>query len=124
MEFLNEPTYKNEKVLIHFLRNYDIHRVKEERMYQSFRIGRKIHHKENTDGKINTEIENAVLGVCMRKPKENDTSKKKAKQKPVPVHFSPKDEVFGSLDIKRRSDAYYHKFASDSLDNDMEKELK
>ena len=107
----------------HFLRNYDIFRVKENRMLQSFTIGRKIIQKENTDRKINTEIENTVLGVCMRKPK-NKTPKGKMRFRAPVVHFSPKDEVFGTLNLSKRTDEYYLKFASNSIDNDLEKEIR
>lgn len=107
----------------HFLRNYDIFRVKENRMLQSFTIGRKIIQKENTDRKINTEIENTVLGVCMRKLK-NKTQKGKMRFKAPVVHFAPKNEVFGTLDLSKRTDEYYLKFASNSIDNDLEKEIR
>jgi hypothetical protein len=98
-------------------------------MYQSFTIGRKIVSKENTDTKLNTEIENAVMGVCMRKPKADlCISKPKGdatpKNKALSLHFTPKYEVFGSTCMQGRSDAYYAKFARETLENDIEKELK
>ena len=46
-----------------FLRNYDISRIKEERVVQSFSIGRKIRNEENTDKRINKEIENELNGL-------------------------------------------------------------
>lgn len=91
-------------------------------MYQSFAIGRKIHSKENTDRRINGEIQNLIMGVCMRRPKAD--TKSKGRSKAIPVHFAPKDQVFSSVDFKRRTDSFYRKFAADSLENDIEKELR
>ena len=58
---------------------YDIDRIREERILKSFTIGRKLKAKENTDRRINTEIENMgnrlelilnlVQGLWVRKPK-------------------------------------------------------
>jgi len=88
---------------------------------KSFTLGRKIVAKENTDRKINTEIENSVMGICMRKPKGEPKTKKKTA---VAIHFTPKDEIFGSIDLKKRTDEYYKKFAEDTLENDIQKELR
>jgi hypothetical protein len=89
-------------------------------MYQSFTIGRKLVSKENTDRKLNNEVENAVMGVCMRKPKEEAKSKNKS----LALHFTPKDGIFGVTNLQNRSNAYYSKFARETLDNDIEKELR
>ena len=49
-----------EKFLKKFLRNYDIDRIREQRVFHSFSIGRKIIPQENTDETINTQIENTI----------------------------------------------------------------
>jgi len=50
------------------IRSYDIEKIRQQRVLESFRIGRQIKVKENTDRRINSEIESTVLGLCKRKP--------------------------------------------------------
>ena len=45
-----------------YVRNYDITQIKYQRMLNSFTIGRKLIPRENTDDKINMEIENTISG--------------------------------------------------------------
>ncbi|CAI2363462.1 unnamed protein product [Moneuplotes crassus] len=121
--FCEDEDIKSNSYLKHFIRNYDIERVKHERVLQSFAIGRKIIPRENTDRKINMEIQNSVMGVCMRKPKTENKNKTKANKNILP-HFTPKNDVFGSLDLAKRTDEYYSNFARGTLQNDIEKKSR
>lgn len=75
--------------------------------------------------KINTQIQNTVMGVCMRKPKASSgKDKSKSKNKTPALHFATKDHILGTLDLIKRTDYFYHKFAAETLENDIEKEKK
>jgi hypothetical protein len=54
--------HKPKETIKRYLRNYDITQIKHQRMLHSFTIGRKLIYKENTDNKINNEIENSING--------------------------------------------------------------
>ncbi|CAI2363882.1 unnamed protein product [Moneuplotes crassus] len=117
--FCEDAPIEPDSYLKHFIRNYDVERVKQDRVMQSFTIGRKIIPKENTDRKINMEIHNSIMGVCMRKPKADN--KNKAKKKSDIPHFASKNQVFGSADLQKRTDEYYSNFAKNTLQNDIDK---
>lgn len=85
LRILKRQKFKQPKEL---LRSYDIDKIRYERVLNSFTIGRKLKHKENTgiqtyifnifwitftrlcylDKRINSEIENIVQGLCRRRP--------------------------------------------------------
>lgn len=60
------------------------------------------------------------MGLCMRKPKKETKTKNKLNL----VHFTPTNTVLGSLDLKTRTQEYYSTFAADTLENDIEKEMR
>ena len=102
-----------------FLRNYDINRIREQRVFHSFSIGRKIKPNENTDETINTQIENTINGVCFRRPG-------KAIQKigdQIEVQHR-KDDVFSTSNLIKRTSKFYRQFAELTIDNDIEKDKK
>ena len=53
----------------------------------------------------------------------NNTGKKE-KDKNQQLHFAQSDEVFSTLDFKKRTNEFYSKFAKDTLNNDIEKDMK
>lgn len=130
MEFVDTKSEESKKYFKHFLRNYDIEKIKFERALQSFTTGRKIRRHENTDKKINMEIENSIQGVCFRKPKKSIfrpcgnisiraqtrlsriNTKKSPTARKIPTCFTPpppesRDEVFGSTNLQKRTEEYY-----------------
>ncbi|CAI2385189.1 unnamed protein product [Moneuplotes crassus] len=115
-----------------FLRNYDIERIKQERVLHSFTIGRKIRRAENTDRKINQEIENDIMGLCPRKSEyyislpESKPKINKRKKSRLLNHLSPPaqrdNKVFDSIYLTKRTDDMYKNFAKTTLEGDIIKE--
>ncbi|CAI2387419.1 unnamed protein product [Moneuplotes crassus] len=147
LNFVHAKSEESEKCFKHFLRNYDIEKIKFERALQSFTTGRKIRRHENTDKKINTEIENSIQGLCFRKPKKSIfhpsgnvsiraqtrllrlNSKKSPASRKIPTCFTPpplerRDVVFSSTDLRKRTNEYYKNFAKLTLENDQARELR
>ena len=79
-------------------------------------------YKENSDKRINTEIENIVNGWCMRRLKIINSSQKTSQ--PEPVDHAPTDQVFSTNDFWKRTDKFYSNFAKDTLETDIEKEIR
>lgn len=86
-------------------------------MLNSFTIGRKLIPRENTDDKINMEIENTISGCWFR-------HLAKAKQLQKTIVGDKKSSVFSSLDLSKRTDGFYQNFAKDSVENDIIKKQK
>ena len=125
-KFSIEQNNKSKNYLKILLRNYDIDRIRQERALISFTILRRIIPEENTDAKINTEIENSINGVWKRTPSKLGRRMKITWNKKNSVSFAKKadKEVFGSTSISKRTDEYYRKFAQGTIENDILRERR
>ncbi|CAI2359518.1 unnamed protein product [Moneuplotes crassus] len=117
-----------QKYLLKFLRHYDVDRIRENRISQSFAIGRKINQQENSYERLNTVLENQTLGLCMRRPKfERLTANNLINHKALTGHHVQNikiGDILNTLDFKNRNEKLYQKIATDTLEVDIFNELK
>lgn len=65
------------------------------------------------------------VNACAQTSRSNGghtTSKKKAA--PVQIHFAPKDEVFTTINLKKRTSKFYNEFAKQTIEMDVAKDNK
>lgn len=107
---------RSKSQLERYVRNYDIAQIKYHRMLNSFAIGRKLNSRENSDLKINTDIENSICGIqSLHSEPKNIGSR-------ASITSLPRTEkIFTSLSFKGRNYNFYSKFARESLEKDIDK---
>ena len=49
--------------MLKYLRQYDLQKIREQRIIQSFTVGRQLKYQENSDKRISKEIENEISGL-------------------------------------------------------------
>ena len=91
----------------------------------SFTLWRRIIPEENTDARINTEIENSINGVWKRIPSKLRGKKSILKNKNS-FSFVKKEgeEVFETTSFSKRTDEYYRTFARETIENDILREQR
>lgn len=107
--------------LAKYLRNYDIDKIREQRVINSFAVGRKISYKENCEKRISNAIE-----LLLAKESKRANSYFKAgliRQESIPK-MTPKKKVFESSNFLLRTDEFYRSIAEELVQNDIKCERK
>lgn len=62
------------------------------------------------------------MGIWLRKPRKSVNPTKQPKN--ISIVTKPKVNIFGTSDLKTRTNDYYKDFAKGTLENDIEREKK
>ena len=114
------PAEVNEMTLMQdYLRTYDIEKIREQRVLQSFTFGRKLRYSENWDDRINKAIESMISTEWWQRiPRLRSGDKSKEDS----LRNHPDSSIFNSKGFEGRTDDFYKNFAYEMLAKDISKE--
>ncbi|CAI2375307.1 unnamed protein product [Moneuplotes crassus] len=102
-----------------YMRNYDVSKIKEHRILQSFTLGRKISTRENSDNRISSAID---LLMARESKKADSYLKAGLISKENLPQIMPKKKVFESSNFVSRTDRFYEEIAQELIQNDIKRE--
>ncbi|CAI2386650.1 unnamed protein product [Moneuplotes crassus] len=102
-----------------YMRNYDINKIREHRIMNSFTVGRKISAKENSDNRINSAID---LLIARETKKADSYLKAGIVTKKEINNIMPKKKIFESDNFGTRTDKFYKSIAEELIQNDIKRE--